>query len=109
MSKTIPIYRPGSSVIPYAIVTNSHGGSHWPELRKELSEIFEVDSDDISAPDLYFGGDYGDDNRIDAVVVNGIILATLDIPVTIGALAEIYANPANSHAKLAKPKLEQSS
>jgi len=93
------VFRPGE-IEPFAKVTEAHGGKNWTQCAEELAELFGCLPDDIDAPDVYFGGSCDDDTRIDAIVINAQIVGTFDKPITLGQLAEIYANPANSHAKL---------
>lgn len=92
------LYLPGKTEV-FAKVVDSRGGSKWPELRAELAELLDVREDDVDMPDLYWGGEHGDENSVDAVVVKGEILAVLNHAVTLDELAAIYAAASNDHVK----------
>jgi len=70
----------------------------WPQVREIIAEHFDCSPDDVTAPDCYWGGECGDANSVDAVVIRGRIVATFDKPISADDVAAIYANTVvNSH------------
>ena len=53
----------------------------WPQVREIIAEHFDCSPDDITTPDCYWGGECGDANSVDAVVIRGRIVATFDKPI----------------------------
>lgn len=102
MSDRVAIYLPGKPAI-FARVANPCAGRNWSACAADLSEIFSIPADEVCAHDLYWGGEHGDENSVDAVVCDGEILATFDRPISHGDLIAIQANPQNSHARLREP------
>ena len=95
---TMSVYRIGETTPIH--VSHAHGGVGWKECAADLAWHFDCDADDIGAPDVYWGGEYGEDNSADVIVINGVLVASFDTPLTAEQVAAIYANDGNSHAKL---------
>ena len=72
----------------------------WPQVREIIAEHFDCSPDDVTAPDCYWGGECGDANSVDAVVICGRIVAAFDKPISADDVAAIEANTdVNSHVK----------
>lgn len=117
--RTVKIFAPGSDACIARVRATSLaeiriGGLSWSECGccADLAEVFDASEDDIKVHDVYWGGEYGDANSVDAVVIRGEIVATFGSPITLDDLAAIYANAlpsehypegCNNHARLVPP------
>jgi hypothetical protein len=102
MRTTIAIYAPGS-LAPLAHVTDPRSGSRWRLCADEMAALFSCHVDQISAPDLYWGGEWDDDETVDGILIDGRLVATFKRPISSADLTAIYASRANAHANLRKP------
>ena len=68
-------------------------------LREIIAEHVDCSPDDVTAPDCAWGGECGDANSVDAILVNGRIVATFDKAISAADVDAIYATEPNEHYK----------
>lgn len=64
----------------------------WSLLRARLAALLDVEDDErITETDVYWGGEHGDENSVEVVMLDGAIIGTLDKPIDDAELAAIEA------------------
>jgi hypothetical protein len=63
----------------------------WSKLVSDLVPAFDCDEDAITTRDLYWGGEHGDENCVDGIMVDGALVATFDRSISHREAAEIAA------------------
>ena len=79
----------------------------WGLCCEIIAEHFDCSPDDVTAPDVYWGGEYGDANSIEVVMVAGKIVGALDQHISADDVAAIYASASNDHASLSATALSE--
>ncbi len=69
--------------------------SSWSSLKINLAEYFQCSEDQIDTRDLYWGGPHGDENAVDGIMIDGVLSATFDRPITASDALAIAMTPGN--------------
>lgn len=88
----VKVYAPGGAWL---------GNVRRRHLPKDVAELLGCRAEDVHFPDVYWGED-GGETAVDAVVVDGELVATLDEPIDLSDVEQIVANPLNNHAGFIK-------
>lgn len=66
-------------------------GDSWQEIKSWAKWQFEADADEINLRDIFWGGEYGDDNYREALTVRGEIVGVFDDALTAGEWRDMIA------------------
>jgi len=94
--KTTKIFRIGDSEACASFYASLGDRYLWSDaIVPEACELFEVSEDDVKCIDVFWGGEYSDDRSVEVITACGVIVASIDEPITAEDVAAINANAFN--------------